>query len=67
MTAAHRHRVLLIEDDADTRESTLALLEVATLLQQPTPDNARKLADALKNRDVSAKVKALLPAKPSYK
>src|SRR5437870_7904207 len=41
--------------------------EVATLLQQPTPDNARKLADALKNRDVSAKVKALLPAKPSYK
>src|SRR5437870_77824 len=27
MAAAHRHGVLLIEDDADTRESTIALLE----------------------------------------
>jgi len=41
--------------------------EVAALLSQPTADNGRKLADALKNRDVSAKVKALLPAKNSYK
>ena len=41
--------------------------EVAALLQQPTGDNARKLADALKSRDVSTKVKALLPAKNSYK
>jgi len=41
--------------------------EVAALLSQPSADNGRKLADALKNRDVSAKVKALLPAKNSYK
>src|SRR5204862_830945 len=27
MTAAHRHGVLVVEDDADTRESTIAVLE----------------------------------------
>ena len=54
--------------DARSALQTVAdVPEVAALLQQPTGDNARKLADALKSRDVSAKVKALLPAKNSYK
>ncbi len=42
------------------------LPEVAALLKQPTSDNARKLADSLKTKDVSAKVKSLLPAKDAY-
>lgn len=54
--------------DARTALQTVGdVPEVAALLQQPTAENARKVADALKNRDVSAKVKALLPAKSSYK
>src|SRR5438067_396750 len=54
--------------DARSALQTVAdVPEVAALLQQPTGDNARKLADALKSRDVSTKVKALLPAKNSYK
>ncbi len=54
--------------DARTTLQTLAdIPEVAAVLQQPTHDNSRKLADALKSRDISAKVKAFLPAKNSYK
>jgi hypothetical protein len=39
--------------------------EVAAFLKQPNADNGRKLADSLKTKDVSAKVK--LPAKNTYK
>src|SRR5882724_868353 len=54
--------------DARSALQTVAdVPEVALLLQQPTSDNARKIADALKSRDVSAKIKPLLPAKSSYK
>jgi len=42
------------------------LPEVKALLSQPTNENARKLADSLKTKDVSAKVKSLLPAKDAY-
>lgn len=54
--------------DARSALQTVAdVPEVAALLQQPSADSARKVADALKNRDVSAKLKALLPAKSTYK
>jgi cytochrome c554/c'-like protein len=55
---------------ADARGALKAVAdvpEVAALLQSPSAENARKVADALKNRDVSAKVKTLLPPKSSYK
>lgn len=54
--------------DARTALAAVAdLPEVKAVLDKPTHDTARKLADALKDKDVSAKVKALLPAKGSYK
>lgn len=41
------------------------LAEVKAVLDRPSADNGRKLADALKGKDLSAKVK--LPAKTTYK
>jgi hypothetical protein len=55
------------QDAAKALQAVADLPEVAALLKQPSHDNARKLADALKDKDVSAKVKPLLPAKNSYK
>jgi len=55
------------QDARSALQTAADVPEVAALLQQPTGDNARKLADALKSRDVSTKVKGLLPAKNSYK
>lgn len=43
------------------------LAEVKAVLDKPTHDSARRLADSLKDKDLSAKVKALLPAKGKYK
>jgi hypothetical protein len=55
-----------MQDARSALQTVADVPEVSALLQQPTSDNARKLADALKSRDVSSKVKALLPAKNSY-
>jgi hypothetical protein len=41
--------------------------EAAALLAQPTEANARKLVDAIANKDLSAQVSRLLPAKNTYK
>jgi hypothetical protein len=41
--------------------------EAATLLSQPTEANARKLVEAIKGKDLYAQVRALLPAKNTYK
>jgi hypothetical protein len=55
-------------DDARKALASVAdLPEVKSVLDKPSHDTARKLADSLKDKDVSAKVKALLPAKGSYK
>lgn len=55
-------------EDARKALATVAdLAEVKAVLDRPTHDTARKLADALKDKDLPAKVKALLPAKGSYK
>lgn len=55
---------------ADATKALQALAdlpEVAALLKSPTHENGRKLADSLKDKDLSAKVKAQLPAKSTYK
>jgi mono/diheme cytochrome c family protein len=55
-------------DDARKALAAVAdLPEGKAVLDKPSHDTARKLADALKDKDVSAKVKAMLPAKGSYK
>jgi hypothetical protein len=41
--------------------------EAATLLAQPTDENARKLVDAIAKKDLTAQVGSLLPAKNTYK
>jgi hypothetical protein len=41
--------------------------EVKAVLDKPSADTARRMADALKGKDLSAKVKAQLPAKNTYK
>jgi hypothetical protein len=43
------------------------LPEAAAVLAQPTEANGRKLADAIANKDLSAQVSRLLPAKNTYK
>lgn len=54
--------------DARTALQALAdVPEVAALLKQPSHESAAKLAESLKDKDVSGKVKAQLPAKSSYK
>ncbi len=54
--------------DARAALQTVAdLPETKAVLDKPTADTARKLADALKGKDMSAKVKSLLPAKNTYK
>ena len=55
------------EDARKTLAAVADLPEVKAVLDKPTHDTARKLADALKDKDVSAKVKTLLPAKGGYK
>jgi Cytochrome c554 and c-prime len=55
-------------DDARKALAAVAdLPEVKAVLDKPTHDAGRKLADALKDKDVSGKVKAMVPAKGSYK
>lgn len=54
-----------VQDAAKALQAVSDVPEVATLLKQPNHDNARKLAESLKGKDLSAKVK--LPAKSSYK
>ncbi|MEW5863695.1 MAG: cytochrome c family protein [Pseudomonadota bacterium] len=55
-------------DDARKALAAVAdLPEVKALLDKPTADAARKLAEALKDKDVHAKVKGLLPDKGRYK
>ena len=41
--------------------------EAAALLAQPSDDNARKLVDAIANKDLSPQVGSLLPAPTTYK
>lgn len=56
------------EQDARTALQVVAdMPEVKAVLDKPSADAARKLADALKGKDLSAKVKSLLPAKSAYK
>ena len=55
------------EDARKALAAVADLPEVKAVLDKPTHDAARKLADALKDKDVSGKVKAMLPAKGSYK
>jgi hypothetical protein len=67
----HAKYVALQKKRAEEARKALAavadLPEVKAVLDKPSADAARKLADALKDKDVSGKVKALLPAKGSYK
>jgi hypothetical protein len=56
--------------EADSRGALQAVAdvpEVKAVLDKPSADAARKLADALKGKDLSSKVKAQLPAKSTYK
>jgi len=56
------------EQDSRTALQTVSdLPEVKAVLDKPSADTARKLADALKGKDLSAKVKGQLPAKNTYK
>jgi hypothetical protein len=55
------------QDATKALQAVADLPEVAALLKQPTHDNARKLSDALKDKDLSAKLKAQLPSKSTYK
>src|SRR5688572_19615836 len=55
------------QDAAKSLQAVADLPEVAALLKQPSHDNARKVADSLKDKDVSAKVKGMLPARNTYK
>ncbi len=67
----HAKYVALQKKRSDDARKALAavadLPEVKALLDKPSHEAARKVADALKDKDVSAKVKAMLPAKSSYK
>jgi hypothetical protein len=57
--------------DADARKALDAIKdqvpEAAALLAQPTDDNARKLVQAISNKDLTPQVGKLLPPKSSYK
>lgn len=53
------------DDARASLQSVADVPEVAAFLKQPNADNGRKLADSLKTKDVSAKVK--LPPKNTYK
>jgi hypothetical protein len=55
------------QDAAKSLQAVADVPEIAAVLKQPSHDNARKLADALKGKDLSAKLKAQLPAKNTYK
>jgi hypothetical protein len=55
------------QDSRTALQSVADLPEVKAVLDKPSADAARKLADALKGKDLSAKVKAQLPAKNTYK
>lgn len=56
------------EQDARTALQAVAdLPEAKAVLEKPSAEAARKLADALKGKDLSAKVKSMLPAKSTYK
>ncbi len=56
------------EQDARTALQAVAdVPEVKAVLDKPSAEAGRKLAEALKGKDLSAKVKALLPAKSAYK
>jgi len=55
-------------DDARKSLQPLAdLNEVKAFLENPTPDSARALADALLSRDISDKIKGVLPGKADLK
>jgi cytochrome c553 len=55
------------QDSRTALQSVADVPEVKAVLDKPSADAARKLADALKGKDLSAKVKAQLPAKNTYK
>src|SRR5712691_8724149 len=55
------------QDATKNLQAVADLPEVAALLKRPNHDNARKLADSLKTKDVSAKVKSQLPATDAYR
>jgi len=55
------------EESRTSLQAVADMAEVKAVLDKPTADSARKLADALKGKDLSAKVKAQLPAKNTYK
>lgn len=55
------------EDAVKSLQAVADLPEAAALLKSPSHDNARKLAESIKDKDLSAKVKAQLPAKSGYK
>jgi hypothetical protein len=55
------------QDSRTALQSVADMPEVKSVLDKPSADSARKLADALKGKDLSAKVKAQLPAKSTYK
>ena len=63
-----KYAALQKKREADARAALQAVAdvpEVKAVLDKPAADTARKLADALKGKDLSAKVK--LPAKNTYK
>lgn len=69
-SSAPKYVALQKKREEDSRKSLQAvadMAEVKAVLDKPTADSARKLADALKGKDLSAKVKAQLPAKNTYK
>lgn len=55
------------QDSRAALQAVVDVAEVKAVLDKPSADAARKLADALKGKDLSAKVKAQLPAKNTYK
>jgi hypothetical protein len=69
-SAVPQYAALQKKREQDSRTALQAVAdvpEVKAVLDKPSADSARKLADALKGKDLSAKVKAQLPAKNTYK
>ena len=69
-SSAPQYAALQKKREQDSRTALQAVAdvpEVKAVLDKPSADAARKLAEALKGKDLSAKVKAQLPAKNTYK
>lgn len=69
-SSSPKYAALQKKRETDARAALQAvadLPEAKAVLDKPSADSARKLADALKGKDLSAKVKSQLPAKNTYK